>query len=144
MSGLSRRGSCLSRGGDSKIRSLSIAPPLNRGEPWYFLSNSSDYPVYYENVRYPTAEHLFQCLKFIPHAPEIASKVRKAPTALDAVKIARGNAISVKKGWIKDGINVREVSETSRTTLDRRWNEWERLSGDVDVMSWLLELINDE
>lgn len=88
-----------------------------RGEPWYFLSNGSDYPVYYEGVKYPTAEHLFQCLKFLPHAPEVANKVRKATSSLDAVKIARSNAISVKKGWIKDGINVAEVSRMEESEV---------------------------
>ncbi|PWN36623.1 DUF1768-domain-containing protein [Meira miltonrushii] len=43
----------------------------HRTQPYFWLSNSSDHPVYLDGVRYPTAEHCFQALKFLPHKPEI-------------------------------------------------------------------------
>ncbi|SPO31901.1 uncharacterized protein UTRI_06738 [Ustilago trichophora] len=76
--------------------------------PNYHLSNSSlSYPVVYNSIRYPSAEHLFQALKFLPDHPEIASKIRRTKHPLDAIRLARSNTASMRPGWISEGINVR-------------------------------------
>lgn len=80
--------------------------------PNYHLSNASPfYPVTFNSIRYPTAEHLFQALKFLPSHPEIAAKVRRAKHALDAIRIARSHTAAVRPGWISDGINVRVMHQ---------------------------------
>jgi len=43
---------------------------------YFELSNSSPYAVHYDGKRYPTAEHLFQCMKFLPYQPDIAEHIR--------------------------------------------------------------------
>ncbi|WFD35184.1 hypothetical protein MCUN1_002034 [Malassezia cuniculi] len=78
----------------------------SRDMPSFWLSNSSEHAVVFDGVRYPTAEHLFQALKFIDDHPEIAAKVRKASTPLEAMRIARSHSQSVRADWISDGVNV--------------------------------------
>lgn len=72
----------------------------------FWLSNSSEHPVYLDGNKYPTAEHLFQALKFLPHRPDIANKIRKISSPQDAIKEARKNMPEVKKGWIGGRGNV--------------------------------------
>ncbi|EPQ27692.1 uncharacterized protein PFL1_04830 [Pseudozyma flocculosa PF-1] len=84
---------------------------FHRGQDNFWLSNSSDHAVYSDNVRYPTAEHLFQSTKFLPHRPEIAAKVRKASNPIDAIKVARKYSTDVKPGWIKEGLNVQAMRD---------------------------------
>lgn len=72
----------------------------------YWLSNGSEHHVVFDGVRYPTAEHLFQSLKFLEDHPEIANKVRKASTPLDAIHVARTYSAQVRPDWITDGVNV--------------------------------------
>lgn len=78
----------------------------HRDQPFFWLSNSSDHPIFLDGIRYPTAEHLFQSLKFLPHRPDLATKVRKAATPLDAMREARKHTANVKKGWIGQAYNV--------------------------------------
>lgn len=79
---------------------------FSKDQPFFWLSNSSDYPVVLDGVRYPTAEHLFQAQKFIEHRPDIAQKIRKASSPIDAIHIARTHAKDVRADWIRDGTNV--------------------------------------
>lgn len=74
--------------------------------PFFWLSNSSEHPLYVDGARYPTAEHLFQAQKFIDHRPDIANKVRKASNPIEAIRIARTYAKDIRPDWIKDGVNV--------------------------------------
>lgn len=83
---------------------------LHKGAPYFWLSNHFQIPIIYDNVRYPSAEHLFQSLKF-PNRPEIAKAVRKAETPSDAVRLARKNAQYVRDGWRKDGLNIVAMRE---------------------------------
>lgn len=78
----------------------------HRTQPYFWLSNSSDHPVYLDGVRYPTAEHLFQALKFLPHKPEIANKIRKSNNPSDATLEARKQSQYVQRGWISQGENL--------------------------------------
>lgn len=80
---------------------------FRQDSPNYALSNSLAHPVYFNNLRYPTAEHLFQALKFIHAHPDLAAKIRRARTPLDAIRIARENTQLLPPGWISDGLNVR-------------------------------------
>ncbi|KAE8222255.1 hypothetical protein CF319_g4516 [Tilletia indica] len=97
-------------GGEDDIEELD--EPLTKieffapNQPYYWLSNSAPYEVVLDGVRYATAEHCFQSLKFLPHQPEVARKVRKASTPLEAVRTARKHTADVQRGWRRDGLNV--------------------------------------
>ncbi|CBQ71634.1 conserved hypothetical protein [Sporisorium reilianum SRZ2] len=80
---------------------------FRQDQPNFHLSNASPHAVTYNSTRYPTAEHLFQSLKFLPAHPEIAAKVRRAKTPLDAMRIARSHTALYNAGWISTGENVR-------------------------------------
>lgn len=107
-----------------------------KGEPYYWLSNSSEYPVYYDGIKYPTAEHLFQAMKFLPHRTDLATKVRKISSPNDAIKEARRNMTEVQKGWISKGQNVISMREvlllkfTQHSVLRRQL----LLTGDAELI----------
>lgn len=84
---------------------------FRQDQPNYHLSNSSPaYAVHYNGVRYATAEHLFQSLKF-PHRPDLAAKVRRAKTPSDAMRIARSHTAHYPPGWFSDGLNVKVMHD---------------------------------
>lgn len=107
-----------------------------RDQPNYWLSNSSENPVYLDGIRYPTAEHLFQSLKFLPHRPDIAAKIRKIQNPADAIREARKNIKDVKKGWISQGKNL----EAMKLALLLKFSQNSKLSrqllstGDADLV----------
>lgn len=78
---------------------------------YFWLSNSSEHAVHLDGIRYPTAEHLFQATKFLPHRPDLANKIRKISSPMDAIKEARKNQSEVKKGWIGKGGNVASMRD---------------------------------
>ncbi|KAG8977271.1 hypothetical protein FRB90_008861, partial [Tulasnella sp. 427] len=49
-----------------------------KGKDYYSFTNFSPHPVTYEGLKYPTSEHLFQALKFLPHRPQLAEHIRTA------------------------------------------------------------------
>lgn len=103
---------------------------------FFWLSNSSDHPLYVDGARYPTAEHLFQAQKFIDHRPDIANKVRKASNPIEAIRIARTYASDVRSDWIKDGVNV----ATMRMVLLTKFTQYSDLrlalleTGDAEIV----------
>ncbi|KAF8176129.1 hypothetical protein K438DRAFT_1607697 [Mycena galopus ATCC 62051] len=48
----------------------------HKTDPHYGFTNFSSHPVFYDNKRYPTSEHLFQSFKFQPHRPRLAEHIR--------------------------------------------------------------------
>ncbi|KAJ7757694.1 hypothetical protein DFH07DRAFT_742103 [Mycena maculata] len=48
----------------------------HKNDPHYGFTNFSSHPVFYDNKRYPTSEHLFQSFKFQPHRPNLAEHIR--------------------------------------------------------------------
>ncbi|KAJ6507726.1 hypothetical protein C8R47DRAFT_1208766 [Mycena vitilis] len=48
----------------------------HKTDPHYGFTNFSAHPVFYDNKRYPTSEHLFQSFKFQPHRPRLAEHIR--------------------------------------------------------------------
>ncbi|KAJ7683700.1 hypothetical protein B0H17DRAFT_1205000 [Mycena rosella] len=48
----------------------------HKTDPHYGFTNFSAHPVFYDNKRYPTSEHLFQSFKFQPHRPKLAEHIR--------------------------------------------------------------------
>ena len=109
----------------------------HRGQDNFFLSNSSDFAVISDDIRYPTAEHLFQASKFLPHRPDLANKVRKAGNPLDAIKIARKFSEDVKPGWIREGINVQTMRNVLLLKFTQHSNLKEALleTGDANLVN---------
>lgn len=106
--------------------------------PNYHLSNSSPhYPVYFNNVRYATSEHLFQSLKFPSH-PEIASKVRRAKSPTEAMRIARSHTDKYPAGWFSDGLNVKVMHDV----VLAKFSQWGRLR-EALLETEERELVND-
>lgn len=96
-----------SSGLSTTIDTLGRITFFRQDQPNFHLSNSSPaYPVTFNNVRYATAEHLFQSLKF-PQHPEVAAKVRRSKTPLDAMRIARSHTNLYPAGWFSEGLNVK-------------------------------------
>jgi len=96
---------------DDEAASVNRIEFYRKDAPYFWLSNSSEHPVYLDGVKYPTAEHLFQSLKFIGHRPEVVSKIRKTSLPTEAIKEARKNIKDVKKGWVSQGGNVAAMRE---------------------------------
>ncbi|KAG6919785.1 hypothetical protein DXG01_001624 [Tephrocybe rancida] len=53
----------------------------------YFLMQSP-HPVFYEDEMYPTAAHLLEALKFLPHRPDIAQRIRECEDLRQAQQIS--------------------------------------------------------
>jgi ribA/ribD-fused uncharacterized protein len=66
---------------------------------WYALDNFSPFSVVYEGRVYPTAEHLYQALKF--EEPELREAVRNAQSAHAAKKLARSMPEHYRPKWDK-------------------------------------------
>jgi len=76
----------------------------NKEDRFYGFSNFAEYPVFYENEEYRTAEHLFQSLKFLDKRD--ADRVRRCRTAREAAKVAQTMQNRARKDWIVKRINV--------------------------------------
>ncbi|KAJ7196840.1 hypothetical protein GGX14DRAFT_195365 [Mycena pura] len=64
------------RGGSPRTPTRPRILFYNKNDPHYGFTNFSPHPVYYDNKRYPTSEHLFQSFKFLPHRPKLAEHIR--------------------------------------------------------------------
>ncbi|KAJ7449680.1 DUF1768-domain-containing protein [Mycena latifolia] len=67
------------------------------------------HPVTYNGAVYPTSQHLFQAFKFHGHRPDLAEKIRMAPTAEAVFSIAHSNKSSARSDWFS--INVSKMEE---------------------------------
>lgn len=56
---------------------------------WYVFDNFAPFSIRYDNKYYPTAEHLFQSLKYINTAPGIAEKIRTMGSPADVFEYTR-------------------------------------------------------
>jgi len=81
----------------------------NKEDSYYAFSNFSEYPVFYENEEYRTAEHLFQSLKF--QDKKDAERVRRCRTAREASKVAQSMQTRIRKDWISRRVNVAAMQQ---------------------------------
>ncbi|KAJ6518762.1 DUF1768-domain-containing protein [Mycena sanguinolenta] len=68
--------------------------------PYANLDQFSPHPVNYNEVVYPTSQHLFQAFKFMGHRPDLAERVRMATTCEHAFNIAHANDAAVRNDWV--------------------------------------------
>ena len=64
-------------------------------DDYWFLSNFSEYPVYYQGRIWPTAEHAYQAMK--TSDLDLQEEIRKAATPGIAKK--KGRKVKLRKGW---------------------------------------------
>ncbi|KAG8854083.1 hypothetical protein FRB96_007789 [Tulasnella sp. 330] len=96
-------------------RSSSVVPPnviyfYEKGQPYYSFTNFSPHPVLYEHKEYPTSEHLFQAMKFLPHRPALAEHIRTGSKhSRFALKEARRFAPEVPADWFHRNVGVMDM-----------------------------------
>lgn len=67
------------------------------------LSNFARTPILLDNKVWPTAEHLFQALKFTGDAdnPEYQEQIRNAYTPTEAARMGRSRQVKIRSDWDK-------------------------------------------
>jgi len=68
------------------------------GEHGPFLCHSP-HPVVYQDDVYPTALHLFEAHKFLPHRPDLADRIRLCERAGDVAGIGAELAVFTRRDW---------------------------------------------
>ncbi|VDC01880.1 unnamed protein product [Peniophora sp. CBMAI 1063] len=76
----------------------------DKNQPYYFLTNFSPHPVEWKERIYPTAEHLFQAVKFIHQYPDIAEEIRMCSRASEALAKARRYQDYRRPDWLSAGL----------------------------------------
>jgi ribA/ribD-fused uncharacterized protein len=68
-------------------------------DPGYMLTCFSKHPLTVEQRLFPSAEHLYQFLKFELTAPRVASEIQEAPTPFQAKQIATRYQQYMRSDW---------------------------------------------
>ncbi|KAF8267407.1 hypothetical protein EI94DRAFT_1730458 [Lactarius quietus] len=79
------------------------------GEHSGFLYHSP-HRVMYEDELYPTALHLFEALKFLPHRPDLAEQIRLCEHVEEVTEISASYADNTRRDW----------GNVALTTMDER------------------------
>ncbi|GJE95793.1 NADAR family protein [Phanerochaete sordida] len=79
-----------------------------KDQPFYEFTNFAAYPVMFEGKEYPTSEHLFQAQKFISKRPDLAERIRTAPTSREALSEATQLRRLQRSDWFEVNISVME------------------------------------
>lgn len=80
-------------------------------DPHYGFTNFSPDPVTYQGKVYPTSEHLFQSLKFLPHRPELAEHMRTCSSRPRTVfDEAHRFSPEVRPDWLKVRIDMMDLA----------------------------------
>ena len=107
------------RGGPA--RTQPAMPPVIRfngyGE-FSGLSYYSPHSVRYENKLYPTALHLFEARKFLPHRPDLAERVRQCERIEQVPSISAELADTIRRDW--DNVMLSIVSFSTSCTMSVR------------------------
>ncbi|KAI0317114.1 DUF1768-domain-containing protein [Amylostereum chailletii] len=78
----------------------------DRDKPYYEFTNFSHHAIEYHGQKYPTAEHLFQTHKFLPHHPELASTIRNQSSASLARQEANRLRRLQRSDWFDINISI--------------------------------------
>ncbi|KAG8896675.1 hypothetical protein FRB99_008762 [Tulasnella sp. 403] len=89
-------------------------------QPYYGFTNYSPHEILYQKKRYPTAEHLYQALKFMDHRPLLAEHIRTAsPEPQVAFKEAGRFSPEVRKDWFSVNIDIMAMVLEAKFTQHR-------------------------
>ncbi|GJJ10241.1 hypothetical protein Clacol_004467 [Clathrus columnatus] len=81
-----------------------------RGQPYYEFTNFSDHPIRYDGKDYPTAEHLFQSLKFEDNT--LIELIRTQLTPRAAFETAQKYNTMIRPGWYDKQLNIKMMEKT--------------------------------
>lgn len=81
----------------------------DRDESFYGFTNFSRHNVNYRGGNYSTSEHLFQSLKFLPHRPDIAERIRACRRPSEALSEARRHKEYQRVDWFH--VNIQTMDE---------------------------------
>lgn len=104
-------------------------------DPYYGFTNFSSDPVEYHGKIYPTSEHLFQSLKFLPHRPELAEHMRTCSKRPRAVfEEAHRFSPEVRPDWLKVRIEMMDVALWHKFTQNTHLNNELLSTGDAELV----------
>lgn len=93
-----------------------------------WLSNFSSYPVVYKKKKYPTAEHLYQALKFEGVDDDYSESIRKSKSALYALHM--GKSKKMRKDW--DLVKYQKMLQVIRLKVQQNPDIKEKLLSTED------------
>lgn len=104
-------------------------------DPYYGFTNFSSDPVEYHGKIYPTSEHLFQSLKFLPHRPELAEHMRTCSKRPRAVfDEAHRFSPEVRPDWLKVRIEMMDVALWHKFTQNTHLKDELLSTGDAELV----------
>lgn len=68
-------------------------------QEFYVLSNFSAFQLYWKGQTFMTSEHAYHCEKFPGRVSHIRDAIRSAPSAHEALQVARRHEMSVRSDW---------------------------------------------
>ncbi|KAL4062338.1 hypothetical protein J3A83DRAFT_4110194 [Scleroderma citrinum] len=104
-------------------------------DPHYGFTNFSADPVEYQGKIYPTSEHLFQSLKFLPHRPELAEHMRTCSKRPRAVfDEAHRFSPEVRPDWLKVRIEMMDLALWHKFTQNTHLKDELLSTGDAELV----------
>ncbi|KZV77052.1 DUF1768-domain-containing protein [Peniophora sp. CONT] len=92
-------------------------PPIRLFEsraPYFNLTNESRHPVAYKGRIYPTAQHVFQAMKFLPKYPDLVEHIRRCSSTDEARRevtryrtYMRADWFSVHRGKMEEVLSLK-------------------------------------
>ncbi|TFY59980.1 hypothetical protein EVJ58_g5436 [Rhodofomes roseus] len=80
------------------------------------FTSFAPYNVYWDGRMYPTAEHLFQAHKFMPHRPDLAERIRHLPSPRAALEEAGRLRGLQRPDWFDVNISVMDAVVEAKFT----------------------------
>jgi hypothetical protein len=95
------RSSAIGRGGHARSTPLATPPVIkfNGYGDFSGLLYYSPHTVVYEDELYPTALHLFEARKFLPHRPDLADRIRQCENVEQVASISAELAEFIRRDW---------------------------------------------
>jgi ribA/ribD-fused uncharacterized protein len=84
----------------------------DRDKPYYELTNFyGPAPIVIQGKRWPSVEHFFQAIKFMPAEPLLSERVRALPAPREALQFSREHGAHVRSDWaqIKNDVMLEAV-----------------------------------
>ena len=106
--------SAVGRGGHARSTPLATPPVIkfNAYGDFSGLLYYSLHSVLYEDELYPTALHLFEARKFLPHRPDLADRIRQCERVEEVASISAELAEFMRRDWYFVALSI--VSKFSR------------------------------
>ncbi len=94
--------STVGRGVHTRSTSLATPPPVIKFNGYGDFSGLLYYSLHsvlYEDELYPTALHLFQARKFLPHRPDLADRIRQCEHVEQVASISAELVEFIRRDW---------------------------------------------